>query len=93
QIEASCAGLTRASIFFVRSLSTMMDCRVKPGNDDFYEQASRLLPRRQIEASCAGLTRASIFFVRSLSTMMDCRVKPGNDDFYEQASRLLPRDK
>jgi len=26
----SCAGLTRASIFFAKT----MDCRVKPGNDD-----------------------------------------------------------
>ena len=29
QIESSCAGSTRASIFFTR-----MDCRVKPGNDE-----------------------------------------------------------
>ena len=30
---ASCAGLTRASIFYPRSLTKWMDCRVKPGND------------------------------------------------------------
>jgi hypothetical protein len=30
----SCAGLTRASIFFAkRFLRRWMDCRVKPGND------------------------------------------------------------
>ena len=31
----SCAGLTRASIFFARKfLRRLMDCRVKPGNDE-----------------------------------------------------------
>src|SRR5262249_29245758 len=31
----SCAGLTRASIFFAReTLRRWMDCGVKPGNDD-----------------------------------------------------------
>ena len=30
----SCAGLTRASIFFEEVLRRKMDCRVKPGNDD-----------------------------------------------------------
>jgi len=33
----------------------MMDCRVKPGNDDFYEQSSRLLLRRQIRRVMRGL--------------------------------------
>ena len=28
------AGLTRGSIFFVRTFANRMDCRVKPGNDD-----------------------------------------------------------
>jgi hypothetical protein len=32
-LNSSCAGLTRASIFFARSLTKWMDCRVKPGND------------------------------------------------------------
>ena len=33
--SSSCAGLTRASIFFARKfLRRSMDCRVKPGNDD-----------------------------------------------------------
>jgi hypothetical protein len=33
--EASCPGLTRASIFFVLSIASLaMDCRVKPGNDE-----------------------------------------------------------
>jgi hypothetical protein len=32
-ITASCAGLTRASIFFARIFPEKMDCRVKPGND------------------------------------------------------------
>jgi hypothetical protein len=33
--SSSCAGLTRASIFFTRKfLRRSMDCRVKPGNDD-----------------------------------------------------------
>src|SRR5262249_4081617 len=32
---SSCAGLTRASIFLAKkSLRRLMDCRVKPGNDD-----------------------------------------------------------
>ena len=32
--NSSCAGLTRASIFFAKkSLRRLMDCRVKPGND------------------------------------------------------------
>jgi hypothetical protein len=32
--DASCAGLTRASILFVKALFAKgMDCRVKPGND------------------------------------------------------------
>jgi hypothetical protein len=31
--SSSCAGLTRASIFFARSLTKWMDCRVKSGND------------------------------------------------------------
>jgi hypothetical protein len=31
----SCAGLTRASIHLRKSLSEKMDCRVKPGNDDY----------------------------------------------------------
>src|SRR5262249_20316454 len=41
----SCAGLTRASIFFARkSLRRWMDCRVKPGNDDlnFGQERSRV---------------------------------------------------
>src|SRR5205807_9294573 len=34
-VSSSCAGLTRASIFFARKfLRRSMDCRVKPGNDD-----------------------------------------------------------
>jgi hypothetical protein len=36
-IDASCAGLTRASIekkYFIQG----MDCRVKPGNDPVYGQ-------------------------------------------------------
>jgi hypothetical protein len=33
-LNSSCAGLTRASIFFAkRFLRRSMDCRVKPGND------------------------------------------------------------
>src|SRR5580693_6234374 len=33
--SSSCAGLTRASIFFARKfLRRSMDCGVKPGNDD-----------------------------------------------------------
>jgi hypothetical protein len=43
-LNSSCAGrsasktrvnalMTRASIFFARSLTKWMDCRVKPGND------------------------------------------------------------
>jgi hypothetical protein len=32
--QPSYAGLTRVSILFAKSLSKMMDCRVKPGNDD-----------------------------------------------------------
>jgi hypothetical protein len=35
--RSACAGLTRASIYLRKSLSKMMDCRVKPGNDDFCE--------------------------------------------------------
>src|SRR5437868_14557256 len=31
--NASCAGLTRASILSSQDLSKRMDCRVKPGND------------------------------------------------------------
>src|SRR5262249_28659219 len=33
-LDSSCAGLTRASIFFARNaLQSWMDCRVRPGND------------------------------------------------------------
>jgi hypothetical protein len=32
-LNSSCAGLTRASIYFARTLTKWMDCRVKPGND------------------------------------------------------------
>src|SRR5262249_35729509 len=32
--NASPAGLTRGSIFFANFFAKMMDCRVKPGNDD-----------------------------------------------------------
>jgi hypothetical protein len=32
--DASCAGLTRASIDLRKSVSKRMDCRVKPGNDE-----------------------------------------------------------
>src|SRR4051794_16558299 len=32
--DASCAGLTRASIHLHKTLSKRMDCRVKPGNDE-----------------------------------------------------------
>jgi hypothetical protein len=61
----------------------MMDCRVRPGNDDFYEQSSPLATRtKKIEASCAGLTRASITLRKSFSKRMDCRVKPGNDGIF-----------
>src|SRR3954454_24008882 len=44
QVSTSCAGLTRASIIFVKSLSKRMDCRVEPGNDDFYEWCSNVQP-------------------------------------------------
>jgi len=33
---ASYAGLTRVSIDLHKSLSKVMDCRVKPGNDESY---------------------------------------------------------
>src|SRR5512132_3699552 len=33
--HASPAGLTRGSIFFARGFAKEMDCRVKPGNDDW----------------------------------------------------------
>jgi hypothetical protein len=32
--------MTRASIFFVKSFAKVMDCRVKPGNDDLGGRAS-----------------------------------------------------
>jgi hypothetical protein len=34
------ALMTRASIFFVKSFAKVMDCRVKPGNDDLGGRAS-----------------------------------------------------
>jgi hypothetical protein len=32
--HASCAGLTRASIWRFQMLLELLDCRVKPGNDE-----------------------------------------------------------
>src|ERR1700730_16865245 len=44
--SSSCAGLTRASIFFARKfLRRSMDCRVKPGNDDLKLAPMGLGPR------------------------------------------------
>jgi hypothetical protein len=41
----SCAGLTRASIFFAkRFLPRWMDCRVKPGNDSGVAICSTCMP-------------------------------------------------
>jgi hypothetical protein len=37
--SASYAGLTRVSITLRKSLSKRMDCRVKPGNDEWREFA------------------------------------------------------
>jgi hypothetical protein len=43
--SSSCAGLTRASIFFARKfLRRSMDCRVKPGNDDLKLAPMGLVP-------------------------------------------------
>src|ERR1700730_1593585 len=62
--SSSCAGLTRASIFFARKfLRRSMDCRVKPGNDDLKLARMGLDPR-----------------IHLLAKRMDCRVKPGNDN-------------
>jgi hypothetical protein len=38
--DASYAGLTRVSIIFAKSLSKMMDGRVKPGHDERKQNAS-----------------------------------------------------
>jgi hypothetical protein len=38
-----------------KSLSKMTDCRIQPGNDDFYEQSSCLLLRRQNRRVMRGL--------------------------------------
>jgi hypothetical protein len=43
QTHWSCAGLTRASIKRRRFSQRVMDCRVKPGNDDPADKSSWLL--------------------------------------------------
>jgi hypothetical protein len=54
-VSSSCAGLTRASIFFARKfLRRLMDCRVKPGNDDL-----DLAPTGLIRGSSPG-TRMTV---------------------------------
>jgi len=55
--SSSCAGLTRASIFFARKfLRRRMDCRVKPGNDgaDGYV---RLVHVPRLSSCCAPSER------------------------------------
>src|SRR3954469_9823200 len=47
--QASCAGLTRASITLRKTLSKKMDCRVKPGND-----AGREIPRTKKAPEFSG---------------------------------------
>ena len=42
-LNSSCAGLTRASIVFARSLTKWIDCRVKPGNDSGGSERNRRL--------------------------------------------------
>jgi hypothetical protein len=39
--SASCAGFTRASIHLRKSLSKMMDCRVKPGMTPYANNSRR----------------------------------------------------
>jgi hypothetical protein len=46
--------LTRASIFFVKSFAKVMDCRVKPGNDDLGGRASA--ERRTSDCRSASLS-------------------------------------
>jgi hypothetical protein len=36
--QLSYAGLTRVPIQLQKSLTKKMDCRVKPGNDEFFDQ-------------------------------------------------------
>src|SRR5262249_32834951 len=52
----SCASSTRASIAFENFLRRMMDCRVKPGNDDTPSRKMRNL--RSLAARLAGDRRS-----------------------------------
>jgi len=63
--NSSCAGLTRASIFFARKfLRRSMDCRVKPGNDDLNVAPVRSRPgssgTRTFHACRGGMTAQTL---------------------------------
>jgi hypothetical protein len=58
-LNSSCAGLTRASIFFARSLTKWMDCRVKPGNDSGASECNPKL--HEMTAGAISLFRVVIY--------------------------------
>jgi hypothetical protein len=59
-----------------KSLAKLMDCRVKPGNDDL---CRRTLVRRQGLVTRGLDPRVHPFRDKFVAKKMDCRVKPGND--------------
>jgi hypothetical protein len=65
-LEASCAGLTRASIPFVKNTFTKrMDCRVKPGNDGF-----GVKPAALSSMGTGGMRRAAVVRNGSLTIIV-----------------------